>query len=103
MSAAARNKNSTFGHMANRKDVEGFASLYDNVEAYILNLNRHAAYTDLRKLREEMRSKGIVLCSETLAKGLKRYSTRGHAYVHDLQVMIRQNDFKAFDEVPLDT
>lgn len=103
MSTAARLKNSTFGHMANKKDVEGFESLYANVEAYILNLNRHNAYRDLRKLRADMRQSGKDVCSETLANGLKSYSERGTAYIRDVKKMIQQNDFKAFDEVALDT
>ncbi len=103
MSAAARLKNSTFGHMANRKDVEGFESLYANVEAYILNLNRHNAYQDLRRLRAGMRQSGQDVCSVTLANGLKSYSERGAAYIRDIKNMIKQNDFKAFDEVALET
>ena len=103
MSAAARLKNSTFGHMANRKNVEGFDSLYANVEAYILNLNRHNAYQDLRRLRADMRQSGQDMCSVTLANGLKSYSERGTAYVRDIKNMIKQNDFKAFDEVALET
>lgn len=103
MSTAARLKNSTFGHMANKKDVEGFESLYANVEAYILNLNRHNAYQSLRMLRADMRQSGQGLCSEKLANGLKNYSERGTAYIRDVKKMIQQNDFKAFDEVALDT
>lgn len=103
MSAAARQKNSTFGHMATKEDVEKFKDLFSNVEAYILNLNRHAAYKDLRKMRASMRKRGKQICSTTLAKGLQCYSERGMAYIRDIQKMIKQNDFKAFDASILKT
>lgn len=102
-SRAARELNSIFGHMATKKDVKAYGTLYASVESYVANINRHSAYKNLRAERAKMRKNGNNFCSLTLAKGLQRYSERGQAYIRQIQKMIRENNFKAFDEAQLES
>ncbi|OJW51108.1 MAG: hypothetical protein BGO67_12325 [Alphaproteobacteria bacterium 41-28] len=101
-SHAAVNKNSTFGHMRTKKDVEKFASLEANVLAYITNLNRHAAYKGFREIRANLRAKNKPLCGHTLAAGLQKFSERGHAYIMDVQNLIKRRDLRKYDQMTLD-
>lgn len=101
-SPAAVHKNSTFGHMRTKKDVARFASLEGNVRAYILNLNRHAAYTPFRQERALLRKNNAKLSGHLLATGLKKYSVRGEAYIRDLQKLIRYHELDGYDHITLD-
>ena len=87
--------------MTNYPKVAIVYLLYYHNESYIDNLNRYNAYAGLRKERALMREKGKDVCSIVLAKGLQKYSERGQAYIRQVQLMIRRNDFKAFDQAQL--
>lgn len=100
-SHAAVKKNSTFGHMRTKKDVEKFASLQDNVKAYITNLNRHAAYASFRKERAKLRAKSQEPCGYKLASYLTKYSERGTAYTRDLQNLINARNLREYDSTSL--
>ncbi len=100
-SHAAINKHSTFGIMATKTKVAKFESLLANVEAYVKNLNRHAAYKPFRTLRAEMRAKNQKLCGHALAKGLMKYSVRKAAYIHDVQGLIKRHALKDYDHITL--
>jgi Bax protein len=100
-SSAARLKNSTFGYMRTKTQVESFKNLLDNVRAYMVNLNRHQAYKTFRNIRKDMREKGQPLDSHKLASGLLSYSIRKSAYVQDVQRMIRAQDLKNYDHITL--
>lgn len=82
-----------------RYEVKLFARPEQSVEDYMLNLNRHNAYRQLRSLRHQQRVEHDVLNGIELARGLQSYSARGMAYVRELQQMIRSNGFDQFDEV----
>ena len=71
--------------------VRVFSSLDDSVRAYIHNINTNLAYTELREMRQQMRSNGERLSGHQLAEGLQAYSARGDAYVDEIQSMIRSN------------
>lgn len=96
-SKAARNKNSTFGHMATKSQVKAYQSLHANVKSYAKNLNTHAAYKGFREERAKMRHAGGVLCGHSLAKNLVKYSVRGSAYTKELQGLIKRLDLHNFD------
>ncbi|HUX78140.1 MAG TPA: glucosaminidase domain-containing protein [Alphaproteobacteria bacterium] len=100
-SHAAVNKNSTFGHMRTKKDVQKFASLEANVLAYITNLNRHAAYKGFREIRAGLRARNKQLCGHILAAGLHAFSERGHAYIRDVQNLIDRRDLRRYDHMRL--
>jgi len=101
-SHAARKKNATFGHMTRKNKVESFESLQHSVEAYILNLNRHSAYTSFRKVRADLRAKNQKLCGHILAAHLTKYSIRGVAYTKDLQNLIHKFGLKTYDHMTLE-
>ncbi|MCK5825954.1 MAG: glucosaminidase domain-containing protein [Desulfuromusa sp.] len=82
-------------------EVRKFATIYDSVRSYLLNLNTHSAYKQLRKLRTGSRLNGQSPNGLKLAEGLLRYSTRGEDYVKELQAMIRYNQLGRFTTVKL--
>ena len=73
-------------------EVAVYDSAYLSVQAYFMNVNRNRAYADIRKIREAHREAGEMLEGIKLAEGLGRYSERGHAYVDEIQAMIRHNN-----------
>lgn len=75
--------------------VAVYDSILDSVRGYILNLNRHYAYNDLRKYREK------TLDSLVLAEGLWAYSERRTEYVNDVKDVIESNNLQYFDTVNL--
>ncbi|AJR08715.1 glucosaminidase [Photobacterium gaetbulicola] len=73
-------------------EVAVFASPYLSVQAYFMNVNTNRAYQDLRDIRSAQRKAGEVVEGTKLAEGLSRYSERGHAYVDEIQAMIKHNN-----------
>ncbi len=84
-------------------EVQKFSTVYDSVRSYLLNLNTHSAYKQLRQLRAESRVYGQSPKGLKLAEGLLRYSTRGEDYVKELQAMIRSNQLNRFASAKLRT
>lgn len=112
MSRFAREGNNIFGQwcfdegcglVPNRRgqnathEVRAFSSVQASVNAYFRNLNTNHSYEDMRDMRAQMRVQGRSLDSMVLARGLTRYSSRGMAYVHELQDIIRVNRLNALD------
>ncbi|MCG7496348.1 glucosaminidase domain-containing protein [Vibrio sp. Of7-15] len=80
-------------------EVAVFESAYQSVHAYFMNVNRNAAYKELREIRlalhddentEEKLSSDQI--ASQLTAGLSRYSERGEEYVSEIQAMIRHNN-----------
>ncbi|RLB70285.1 MAG: hypothetical protein DRH07_08925 [Deltaproteobacteria bacterium] len=84
-------------------EVRKFSTVYDSVRSYLLNLNTHQAYKQLRQLRTASRVNGQNPKGLKLAEGLLRYSTRGEDYVKELQAMIRFNQLSRFTTAKLRT
>ena len=84
-------------------EVRKFSTVYDSVRSYLLNLNTHRAYKQLRQLRTASRVSGQNPKGLKLAEGLLRYSTRGEDYVKELQAMIRFNQLSRFTTAKLRT
>jgi len=72
-------------------EVASFATINEAVGSYLHNLNTNRAYSEFRRLRSGMRTKGYPLEVYTVADGLLRYSERREDYVEDLRAMIRVN------------
>lgn len=72
-------------------EVQLFANMESSVRAYIRNLNTHQAYHDLRSIRRHQRLQDKPIQATALTEGLMSYSTRGEAYIEELQQMIRVN------------
>jgi len=78
-------------------EVSKFDSVFDSIESYVLNLNRHTEYKQLRAIRHEIRSTNKPVSGEKLANGLEGYSERGLEYVNEIQSMIRFNNLSSLD------
>lgn len=72
-------------------EVARFDTVNDSVRGYLHNLNTLWAYEPLRNIRKEQRSRGEEPDGESLAAGLMRYSSRGDAYIREIQQLIRMN------------
>jgi Bax protein len=76
-----------------RHEVRRFESISDAIRSYIHNLNSHHRYENLRKLRQNLRSKGMAIEGGKLVDGLLFYSERRQQYVDEIRSMIRQYSF----------
>lgn len=81
--------------------IAAFEWPFDSVRSYFINLSRHPAYEDFRRLRAELKASGKPLSSLALADGLQRYSERGEAYVETLKGIIRTNGLDIADQAVL--
>ncbi|RMH18475.1 MAG: hypothetical protein D6698_07015 [Gammaproteobacteria bacterium] len=72
-------------------EVAVFKTPADSIRNYLLNINRHQHYRDLRQIRKSIRKQNKPLIAEALALGLLRYSERGERYVESIQKMISIN------------
>ncbi len=79
-------------------EVASFKSPYASVRSYMLNINRHDAYRELRRIRSEaMKNKGFA-SGTVVAGGLESYSERGHEYIDEVRSMIRFNKLGKYDQ-----
>lgn len=78
-------------------EVETFGSIEDSVQGYMLNLNSHPRYVQLRLLREAARKQQRPVDGQVLAGGLHGYSAIGDTYIRTLRALIRANDFQRFE------
>jgi len=76
-----------------RHEVRKFNAVSDAVRSYIHNLNSHRNYSDLRKLRQNLREKGQGIEGGDLVDGLLLYSERRQQYVDEIRSMIRQYSY----------
>ncbi len=81
--------------------IASFDTPLDSIRAYMLNLNTHGAYEELRERRHEMRLRHEQPTGWELARTLTRYSERGDAYVETLHTIMRVNALAAVDEAYL--
>ena len=81
-------------------EVAKFDSVYNSVESYILNLNRHSQYAELRSIRLQLQFNQQTVTGIQLANGLIGYSERGQDYVDEIQSMIRFNNLLSLDNKP---
>ena len=81
--------------------VAAFESIQESVSAYMLNLNTHNAYSELRSKRAELRKNGEKISGTVLAEQLLRYSEKGQSYVNTLKSIIDFNQLKPTDEAYL--
>lgn len=81
--------------------IAAFEWPFDSVRSYFINLSRHPAYEEFRRLRADLKAAGKPLDSIALAEGLFRYSERGPEYVKTLQGIIRYNNLQIADQAVL--
>ncbi len=102
----ARYSNNLFGYQAySVGDIfkfRVFNSLQEAVELYMLNLNKHFAYTDFRKKRAEIRSNNKLFDGFSAAENMKLYSELGFEYNKMLRQIIETNDFHKLEQKRVD-
>jgi len=81
--------------------MASYDSLHAAVRAYVLNLNSHRAYENLRRVRAQIRTRGTFPDGHSLAGALGAYSERGQAYVDGIRALIRHNGLLRFDHAKL--
>ncbi|WP_114416341.1 glucosaminidase domain-containing protein [Marinospirillum perlucidum] len=74
-----------------RHEVKVFPNVQASVRSYMQNINTHAAYRDLRRLRSSFYARGEQPEAVDLAPGLIHYSERGQAYVRELVQLLHSN------------
>ena len=77
--------------------IAKFDDPQQSIEAYILNLNTHRAYKQLREKRAVMRENDIKPSGWELAKTLDKYSERGKDYVRSLHSIMSYNKLMPVD------
>jgi len=82
-------------------EVADFDHPMDSVRSYILNLNRHYTYDDLRNLRAKEIAKQGYATGINLAAGLINYSERREEYVKEIRSMISYNKLDKLDPTML--
>jgi len=78
-------------------EVKRFNSVFDSVDAYIMNLNTFPNYQKLRDIRQQVRQSGRSVDGISLSEGLDTYSSRGDEYIFELQSMIYSNNLLELD------
>ncbi|CAM4388605.1 MULTISPECIES: protein bax [Lelliottia] len=100
-SKLARNNNNLFGMKCAKgrcnnvpgkvKGYSQFESVKDSVNAYVVNLNTHPAYSSFRKSRAQLRKADQEVTASTMIHKLKGYSTQGQSYNNYLFAMYQDN------------
>ena len=80
-----------------KHEVAVFESPRDSIRSYIMNLNTHRAYEEVRTIRESLRINGQDVSGIPLANGLSRYSERGLEYIDELKKIIHINGLEKLD------
>jgi len=80
--------------------VRKFNDLGESIAYYMLMLNSHPAYAELRDIRLNARSKGYQPTGLELAEGLEKYSAKGKTYILLIQQLIEQNQWSDLDLQP---
>jgi len=81
--------------------IRAFDSPQDSVNGYMLNINSHRAYGDLRAKRADIRAAGRTPTGPELVDTLLKYSERGQHYVDTLNSIMRVNKLLEIDSAHL--
>jgi Bax protein len=79
-------------------EVRKFKDPQESVDAYIRNLNSHASYLGLRRIRECLIDEGQPVTARALSAGLISYSSRGVEYIDDIRSLIRVNKLEPWQK-----
>lgn len=81
--------------------ARSFPTLVDSLRSYMLNLNTHPAYLELRVHRAAIRARGETPRGRDLANGLLAYSERGPAYIRDIKTVINDSRLSLLSDATL--
>lgn len=109
----AKEANNFYGHLTwggkglvplNRDEnkthkIKIFDSPSAAVDAYVLNLNSHPAYSKFREIRLKFRKDDLIYTGLDAAKTMESYSQMGEIYVKQLEKTIKLYDLTKFDRI----
>ena len=90
------------GNLAANFAVKSFKNISESLNSYILNLNRHPAYTEMRNYRSMMFKAGKDITGYDTAAYLENYAEIGLAYVEKVNNMIKSNKLYKFENSVLE-
>ena len=82
--------------------VKSFKNISESLNSYILNLNRHPAYKEMRNYRSMMFKAGKDITGYDTAAYLENYAEIGLAYVEKVNDMIKSNKLYKFENSVLE-
>ena len=91
------------GNLDANFSVKNFDSLLDSVNSYILNLNTHTAYKELRNFRTSQYNSGKKITGNDMANFLDKYAEIGIQYVTKVKNMIEKNQLSKYENSILAT
>lgn len=98
--------NNIFGQKANKgsiiigndgKSYGAFDNISSGVKSYMMNINTHPAYENLRAIRHQERVKNKPISGVSLAGGLKKYSSKAGDYVKQVKHFIKRYNLTSLD------
>ena len=89
------------GNLDANFSVKNFNNLLDSVNSYILNLNTHPAYKELRNFRISQYDMGKNITGNDIANFLQKYAEIGYKYVVKVKEMIKKNKLNNFENSKL--
>ena len=89
------------GNLDANFSVKNFNSLLDSVNSYILNLNTHPAYKELRNFRISQYKMSKNITGNDIANFLQNYAEIGFKYVVKVKEMIKNNKLSKFEDSKL--
>ena len=82
--------------------VKSFTNITESLNSYILNLNRHDAYKEMRSYRHKKIKNGNEVPGYETANFLDGYAEIGQVYVTKVKEMIISNKLYKYDNLQLD-
>jgi Bax protein len=101
LKAPAKSSIPTIKHPKTSFKTYKFRTLEEGIEEYLLNMNRHKLYKPLHDIRAQKRIKGLTITGKALLPGMKRYSSRGSAYLRTVTQLINMYHLEDFDTCTL--
>ena len=82
--------------------VKNFSNISASLNSYILNLNRHEAYNEMRSYRNKKYINGDPITGYEVANFLSGYAEIGYQYVTKVKDMIKFNKLERFENLVLE-
>jgi len=82
--------------------VKNFNNISASLNSYILNLNRHEAYNEMRSYRNKKYTNGDPITGYEAANFLSGYAEIGYQYVTKVKDMIKFNKLERFENLVLE-
>jgi Bax protein len=82
--------------------VKNFSNISASLNSYILNLNRHEAYNEMRNYRNKKYRNGDPITGYEAANFLSSYAEIGYQYVTKVKDMIKFNKLERFENLVLE-